>query len=524
MKLLKKSNSSKQFMFLKKIRLSTWIIIGILLLSCAVRIIGIAKESYWLDEAISVKQAQASSVNLIELVKVEMHMPLYLYLSRGWNDLFGVSEFSLRMLSLIFGVLAVYVIFLLGKRMFNERVGIYSALLLALSPIAIYYSQEARLYTIFMFIVLLSFYMFISYLKYDKFKYLLFYLLVNILMLYTNIFAFVVLGIQALWVLFKNRKYLVSISIAIALSILALMPIILNILLNYSNYNYVEKNWMFPSIDKIWMMLVHYASGILIFFIIMFVVIFGLRIYLKKSKFILKNVFKISGFNVKSAVNVNDKSEISNSLLMLFFWVIVPIIFVWLLFIVQPLFHERYLLFTLPAYILLLAFSISQFKSKYRTGIIFVLVLFSIYAIFVQYQTVNKDDWRTASEFLKNNVKPTDYLLINPYYQQDPLTYYYNYPCFNEAYSEHCNFVKKNIITINIGSTCCNYDTKVVDNNNLGELISSDKNTKVWLIENREKINNNATPYNYLNIQKKLISTSQFDGGFDSKIIIYEFE
>jgi uncharacterized membrane protein len=513
-----KFKSNKFIKFLTLIKLSTWILLGILILSGLVRLIGIAKESYWVDEILTVRQGQTTLSTLDLYLKGEMHMPLYIFLLWGWIHIFGTSEVATRIVSAIFGVLCVYVIFLLARRMFTEKVGIYSALLLALSPLAVYYSTEARLYSMFMLLVLLSFYFFISYLELNKRKYLIWYIIINILMLYTDIFAFVVLGIHALWIIFKNRTYLKQIFIALIISIATLIPIITNILLQYSNFDKSDKSWLVPAMDKLLLMLIHYAGSIILLILWVLVIIFGLFCYKNKSF----NMLNICIFNKTKKTLKKQTTKTDSNLFILAIWLIIPIVAVYVLSIIQPLFNERYLLFTLPAYILLVVFFISQFKLKYQNIILILIIILSMYTLIIQYKTTNKDDWKNTAQFLKDNVKNDDYLLITPYYHQESLTYYYNQQCFKEMFMEHCNFVTKKIITINIGQNCCNKDTLVVDNNKFGELIT--KNNTFWLIQNREWINNNATPYNYILTQKKLVSKHQFDAGFGSKIEVYEFE
>ena len=71
----------------------------------------------------------------------------------AWVGLFGSSEIAVRALSALAGTILVLVIFLLGRRLFGEGVGLIAAFLAALSPFQVYYSQEARMY---MFATLLA--------------------------------------------------------------------------------------------------------------------------------------------------------------------------------------------------------------------------------------------------------------------------------------------------------------------------------------------------------------------------------
>src|SRR5207237_4926992 len=72
--------------------------------------------------------------------------PLYYWALKAWGQTLGDSEADLRALSAMWGVLAVVLTFLIGRRLFGTLVGTLAALLLAVAPLAVYYSQEVRMY------------------------------------------------------------------------------------------------------------------------------------------------------------------------------------------------------------------------------------------------------------------------------------------------------------------------------------------------------------------------------------------
>ena len=71
--------------------------------------------------------------------------PLYFWLLRGWMY-FGVNDAWLRGLSVVFGVICVGLTYQLGKQLVNRTTGLMAALLLTVSPLAIYFTQEVRFY------------------------------------------------------------------------------------------------------------------------------------------------------------------------------------------------------------------------------------------------------------------------------------------------------------------------------------------------------------------------------------------
>lgn len=133
-------------------------IILILVLGFLLRLIAL-NQSLWLDEAISAFAVKNfTSVQLITKFAVgDFHPPLYYLLLKLWTDIFGYSEIALRMPSVIAGVLTLPAVYLVSRKWFGERVALLSALFLAINPLAVYYSQEARMYALAMMLIAWSF-------------------------------------------------------------------------------------------------------------------------------------------------------------------------------------------------------------------------------------------------------------------------------------------------------------------------------------------------------------------------------
>jgi mannosyltransferase len=124
------------------------IVAAILVLALALRLFDLGDESLWLDEAYSWWDAQQSLGALWHLVpQCDPHPPLYAVLLKGWVALFGDDIAWLRGLSVLFNLLAVCFVYLAGREI-NPRVGWIAALLFALAPFQIEYSQETRPYTL----------------------------------------------------------------------------------------------------------------------------------------------------------------------------------------------------------------------------------------------------------------------------------------------------------------------------------------------------------------------------------------
>ncbi len=136
--------------------LALWLV---LVVAFALRVFHIQFQSLWYDEAFSVYLAHMSLADITARTAADIQPPLYYYLLHFWVVLAGESEFALRFLSLCFGVLTVPLIYVMAQRLFGRAAALMTAFLAALSPLYLWYSQEARMYTQITFLLLLSSYL-----------------------------------------------------------------------------------------------------------------------------------------------------------------------------------------------------------------------------------------------------------------------------------------------------------------------------------------------------------------------------
>ena len=124
------------------------LLVAILLVAACLRFYRLDAQSFWNDEGNSARIAERSINLILEGAAGDIHPPGYYLLLYYWRAMFGHSEFALRSLSAVAGLALVVFTYLLGRRLFGETVGLMAAFLGAISPFAIYYSQEARMYTL----------------------------------------------------------------------------------------------------------------------------------------------------------------------------------------------------------------------------------------------------------------------------------------------------------------------------------------------------------------------------------------
>ncbi|MCS6802002.1 MAG: glycosyltransferase family 39 protein [Chloroflexota bacterium] len=120
---------------------------GLTLLAFALRVTTLTAQSVWNDEAGSLWHARQPVAAIVAGVEPD-HLPLYFLLLKGWVALAGASDFAARFSSLLPSVLTVPLIWWLGRRLVSAVAAGTAALVAALSPAALYYGQEIRMYAL----------------------------------------------------------------------------------------------------------------------------------------------------------------------------------------------------------------------------------------------------------------------------------------------------------------------------------------------------------------------------------------
>jgi uncharacterized membrane protein len=171
-----------------------YILLSILILAALLRLLQLGSESLWYDEAVTVAIVRLDWEAFSKVLShFEANMGLYYCLLRLWINL-GESEFVLRSLSALAGVLAVGLVYGLGKRLFDTKVGLIGAALLATNSFHIQYSQEARGYSLMVLLTALSSLFFLRAIKHSSRNDWAGYILTATLAVYTHFFSVLVLG------------------------------------------------------------------------------------------------------------------------------------------------------------------------------------------------------------------------------------------------------------------------------------------------------------------------------------------
>jgi uncharacterized membrane protein len=330
------------------------------------------------------------------------------------------------------------------------------ALLVAFSPYLIWYSQEAKMYTLITFLTMLSLYLYVEALVRGRWPYWTAYIVVTSFCLYTHILAALIIPLEMiLFVVWwpRHRARLRPWLAAIGCVTLPYIPLaIWEVPLLFSSY---ETGHPFCPLGKVLNTLFfafsHGVSGVasswlMILTSVLFTFLFLAGVFLGGKKL---NSAIDSGTRRGQGPALPAPSTVEGSLaegVTLLLYLFLPIIGVYLISLGMPIFADRYLIYVAPAFYLILARGLAAVKR--RSNAVFALCLALVLAlnarsIWAQSHTRLKSDFRTAAQYFALQREPDDVVIFLMPYVRHTFEYYYrddyhpaDGPCTNNGMSE----------------------------------------------------------------------------------------
>lgn len=150
--------------------------------------------SLWGDEAFAAVLAQKSPIQIVSIVARDTSPPLYYLVEHFWMKAFGIGEVSIRALSFVLFLLMVFFVYKIGTHLWDKKTGLIAATLTFLNPFLFIYAFEGRMYSILAASVAASMYFFIK-------KSWVPYVVATAAALYSHHFAIFAVSVQGLWFL-----------------------------------------------------------------------------------------------------------------------------------------------------------------------------------------------------------------------------------------------------------------------------------------------------------------------------------
>ena len=382
-------------------------------------------QSPWIDEIFTLantgKEKSFKEIYFF-LKENDPHPPLYYYIIHIVNLFFDNTSIVARAVSAVFGVAGLFAIYYLAQELFNKKVGIIAVALLSINYFHIYYSQEARMYSMLFLTTTLSFYFLIKLIKKPDLKSAIRYSLFAVLMIYTHFFALFALFSQCLILLFfvikpynvSRKKFLIYSIFSGILTFVLYIPALF-ILLKTSA---MKSIWIpIPEKDVYTVMFKEFFghSEIAIIIAVLGIITFFVKLSEKKENEII-------------AINPENEKQVFGFFI-LFTWISISLFIPLILsFINLPMIVSRYFINIIPAILIIVAAGLYYIKNNFvRSFILGIFILFSVSNIVwvkKYYETPIKSQFREVTNeiIVKNTNKHkvvTYWSWLLPYFFKD---------------------------------------------------------------------------------------------------------
>lgn len=406
-------------LFIKKYYLPVCLV----LINIIIKTIFISSESISHDEPFTIYHAQFDFFNIIHYLKNYNNPPLYELLLHFWIKLFGISAFAVRFLPMLFSSFSVWFIYKIGERFFDKNTGLVASLLFTFSTMQIWYAHDSRVYSLFLLLTLVSFFLFFKLLQEQQLSKTnsFFLILVNVLILYAHYFGFFILLLEALivfvWFL-KNKNILYSFVKIILVILVFYIP---QIIVLFDRFFTSAKNgtWLkVPSgLESLYNMIWSFTNAPVVAVTAIILLIVGFSKFLVFAKFKIENPF------VKYVT----------------IWFLFPFFFMFFVSYKIPMFLDRYLIFITPAFYLLLAISVKYVFQKKNMYYALSILLIGAFVVSSSFNPNKKRLIKETVEFVKSKKHKNTIVLVCAPDFMPSFVYYYNLDHFKaiDQFSEY---------------------------------------------------------------------------------------
>ncbi|MDO8688443.1 MAG: glycosyltransferase family 39 protein [Dehalococcoidia bacterium] len=372
-------------------------------LAWALRLFLLGSPSIWLDESYTIDVASRGVGDILKNTG-DFHPPLYYVFLHFWLTL-GRSEFMVRLPSALLGALSVPIAFVLARTWLAERAAFLSALLLAVSPLSVWYSQEARMYSQLAFLGLVSVLALSRLVQGGKPAWWLVYVISTVAGLYTHYDMVALLVIEDVllvgWCVRLRRRpgWVLPLALAQMASFVLFLPWLPVFVANLRNLGDVH------AISQVELLLdgglnLPVLAGVLFFLLALIVAFF---VWLRPAASSVVHVETLSALAVIvffAALTVFSALPLGTSL-------------------------KRHVVTFLPYFLLLTVIGVIRIAGRSRSLAV-SLVLLACLALGVSYTQRERENWRGAESLVQREGRLGDVILFHASWVRSPFDYYYH--------------------------------------------------------------------------------------------------
>lgn len=374
----------------------------------AVRFICLACKPFWFDECFSVEVARIGWRNFLHLLWWrEANMSLYYVLLRIWLH-FGHSPYFIRSLSAVIAAATLPAIYWLARLLYDRRVALIATALLAFNGFDVRYAQEARSYSLFVLLATLSSGFLIAWLQHPTRRNWRGYVLLSIMAVYAHFYALLLL-IAVHWLAlyrfggtgFGRQQDEPALRASLRRAWITISVAVLPLLIFVAKTGAGPIKWIRrPGLTDLLQLYEHLAGGSSWILLVLM------------ASACVAAIFPLDRWLLRPARSWETwRSQF------LLIWFLFPPLLTALLSFARPVFLARYMIFCLPAFLILAAAGLARLRQAWLLGTTWTAILFlgcqGISFVYAHDFDDERDASGAATNVILDQARPGDAILFH---------------------------------------------------------------------------------------------------------------
>ena len=393
------------------------LLLSLTVIGAFLRFFNLGYNSLWLDEASTLTFAVQSVPDIWQATTAGEFNPPLFYWTEHFMLIFGNSEAVLRFIPALLGVLTIPLIYLVGREFMDRNTGIIAAAAFAFSPFLLFYSQEARAYSMTLFFVTFSMVFYFRALKRNTLRDWALFAILSALAFWSHFYAMVIIGALVLYALYElypkirnsldAARPLVTAGVLFGLICLPLILVTVQLFFRRTasapTYGIQGPEIIIATFAQISCLNTQIPGSVIALYLLPLLFIAGIiqAFLLDKNKGIFIVTITVLTFIISNILSY-----------------MIPM---------QP----RYLIFLAVVYFIAIALScrlLNAWTGSCRVVYAFIalLVVLNAPVLAAYYSGYVKEDWRGFANGLQQLTRQGDFVVVVPGYVSQPLDYYYS--------------------------------------------------------------------------------------------------
>ncbi len=353
--------------------------------------------SFWYDEASSAQFARLPFAQLAATLQQQDGFYAFYYLLLHGVSHLSESETALRALSALAAIGFTLTIAWLAYHLAGARAAVIAAIVATISPLVLGAAREARPYSLFLLLATLLSWAFVRAGEEPTRGRWIAFVAASVLACYVHLFAIFVVAAHALWALLSRRDlYRRGLLPSLVVIVAAVAPLIILVRGNGDVNAWIAR----PRAHEVAALLNVFSGSTKALALVALALCAAVALEARRTGRMTREPW-----------------------LFVAVWLLAPIVLVFALSQLRPIFVDRYLDGAYPAYVLLVAIALARLPLAASAGVLVVLTVLMLKPMALQYHARN-EDWRSATAFVLAAARPGDAVVVYPSYERRGYEYY----------------------------------------------------------------------------------------------------